>query len=180
MKTISQRIKEGMQIRDLRQIDLVNITGISKGALSSYISGKYVPKQNNIYLISKALGVNEAWLLGYDVPMDKEYGKYETHMLTAMAKQENSPFFKDFKRDELIKNIDIENIDIELINRFKKLNHDGKNEALKRIDELTFIPKYVQEQKVYVAAAHERTDIKTTKEMHEYDDDIMTNDKEWE
>lgn len=72
MKTTSERIKEGMEIRDLKQSDLVERTGISKGALSSYISGRYIPKQNNIYLIAKALNVNEAWLMGADVPMGLE------------------------------------------------------------------------------------------------------------
>lgn len=60
-----------MEIRGLRQSELVVKTGISKGALSSYISGRYVPKQNNIYLISEALNVSEAWLMGADVPMDR-------------------------------------------------------------------------------------------------------------
>ena len=69
MKTISDRIKEGMALRNLKQADLVELTGISKGALSSYISGRYIPKQNNIYLIAKALNVNEAWLMGSDVSM---------------------------------------------------------------------------------------------------------------
>lgn len=71
MKTTSERIKEGMLIRDMKQSDLVDATGISKGALSSYISGRYTPKQNNIYLIAKALNVNEAWLMGSDVPMER-------------------------------------------------------------------------------------------------------------
>lgn len=71
MKTTSERIKEGMHIRDMKQADLVEATGISKGALSSYISGRYTPKQNNIYLIAKALNVNEAWLMGSDVPMER-------------------------------------------------------------------------------------------------------------
>jgi len=70
--TTSERIKEGMAIRNMKQIDIVEKTGISKGALSSYISGKYLPKQNNIYLIAKALNVSEGWLMGYDVPMEKE------------------------------------------------------------------------------------------------------------
>lgn len=60
-----------MDLRGLKQADLVEKTGISKGALSSYISGRYSPKQNNIYLISKALSVNEAWLMGADVPMER-------------------------------------------------------------------------------------------------------------
>lgn len=71
MKTTSERIKEGMELRGLKQSDLVDITGISKGALSSYISGRYIPKQNNIYLIAKALNVNEAWLMGADVPITR-------------------------------------------------------------------------------------------------------------
>lgn len=71
MKTIAERIKEGMEIRQLKQTDLVEKTGISKGALSSYISGRYQPKQNNIYLIAKALDVSEAWLMGVDVPMER-------------------------------------------------------------------------------------------------------------
>lgn len=71
MKTTADRIKEGMELRNLKQADLVDRTGISKGALSSYISGRYVPKQNNIYLIAKALNVNEAWLMGNDVPMER-------------------------------------------------------------------------------------------------------------
>lgn len=71
MKTIAERIREGMDLRNLKQSDLVEKTGISKGALSSYLSGRYVPKQNNIYLISKALNVSEAWLMGNDVPMGR-------------------------------------------------------------------------------------------------------------
>ncbi|MGJ0841546.1 helix-turn-helix domain-containing protein [Clostridium tertium] len=72
MKTISERIKEALEIRDMKQTDLVKLTGITKGALSSYISGAYEPKQRNIYKIAQALNVNEAWLMGYDVSMDKE------------------------------------------------------------------------------------------------------------
>ena len=71
MATTADRISEAMKLRDIRQSDLVKKTGISKGALSSYISGRYVPKQNNVYLIAKALDVSEAWLMGGDVPMQR-------------------------------------------------------------------------------------------------------------
>lgn len=69
--TIANRIKEGMSIRGMKQSELVYKTGIKKGMISSYCSGKYEPKQNNIYLIAKALNVNEAWLMGCDVPMER-------------------------------------------------------------------------------------------------------------
>ena len=72
MSTTSKRIQEAMELRGLKQTDLVEKTGISKGALSSCISGRYVPKQNNTFLIAKALNVNEAWLMGADVPMERD------------------------------------------------------------------------------------------------------------
>ena len=71
MNTTAKRIKEGMEIRGIKQTELSEKTGISKGALSSYLSGRYLPKQNNIYLIAKALNVNEAWLMGADIPMER-------------------------------------------------------------------------------------------------------------
>ena len=67
MESISSRIQKAMDLRELRQADLVNRTGINKGALSCYISGRYQPKQNNIYLLAKALDVNVEWLMGADV-----------------------------------------------------------------------------------------------------------------
>ena len=71
MAKIADRIKEGLSLRNMKQVDLVEKTGINKGALSSYISGSYEPKQKNIYKIAKALNVSEAWLMGFDVSMER-------------------------------------------------------------------------------------------------------------
>lgn len=72
MATIAQRIKEALTIRNMKQADLVEKTKIGKSSISTYLSGTYEPKQKNIYLIAKALDVNEAWLMGYDVPMERK------------------------------------------------------------------------------------------------------------
>ena len=65
----SARLKEIIALRNVKQIDIIESTGITKGALSSYISGRYEPKQDNIYILAKYFDVNPAWLMGYDVPM---------------------------------------------------------------------------------------------------------------
>ena len=70
MENISTRLKKAMSARNVSQADLVEKTKISKGALSSYISGRYIPKQNNILLLAEALDVSENWLTGADVPME--------------------------------------------------------------------------------------------------------------
>lgn len=72
MASIAQRIKEALKIRDMKQADLVEKTKIGKSSISTYLSGAYEPKQKNIYLIAKALNVSEAWLMGYDVPMERK------------------------------------------------------------------------------------------------------------
>ena len=76
MGTTADRLKYAMELRDVKQTDLVEKTGISKGALSSYLSGRYEPKQINLHLLSKALHVDEAWLMGLDVPMEKTNFSY--------------------------------------------------------------------------------------------------------
>jgi transcriptional regulator with XRE-family HTH domain len=69
--TIAQRLREALNIRKKTQADLMRETGIDKGSISHYLSGRYEPKQIAIYKLAQALSVNEAWLLGYNVPMDR-------------------------------------------------------------------------------------------------------------
>jgi len=67
----AKRLKTALSLRGMKQSDLVEKTHIGKSAISQYLSGKVVPKQDKIYLMAKALDVNEAWLMGYDVEMNR-------------------------------------------------------------------------------------------------------------
>ena len=79
MDKFEQRLKKAMRIRSKKQVDLVRNTGISKSMISEYTNGKFEPKQENLFLISKALNVKEAWLMGYDgVSMDRNTVDYES------------------------------------------------------------------------------------------------------
>ena len=66
-----KRIRQAMELRGIKAVDLVQATGLGKSAISQYISGKYEPKQVAIHKIAKALNVSEAWLMGYDVPIQR-------------------------------------------------------------------------------------------------------------
>lgn len=68
MDTIAHRLQIALDLRGMKQSELVEITGIGKSSISTYLSGRYEPKQRNIYKMAKALNVNEAWLMGEDVP----------------------------------------------------------------------------------------------------------------
>lgn len=79
--TFSERLREILELKNIKAIDLAKLSGISRGAISSYLSGRWKAKQNNIYLIANALNVNEAWLMGYDVPMESTRPKPITYTI---------------------------------------------------------------------------------------------------
>lgn len=69
--SIAERLREAMNIRDMKQVDLVRQTGINRSAISRYLSGEYEPKNKPVYELAKALDVSDQWLLGYDAPMER-------------------------------------------------------------------------------------------------------------
>jgi transcriptional regulator with XRE-family HTH domain len=55
----------------IKQSDLSKRTGLPKSAISMYASGNRQPRQDKLTIIAETYGVDEAWLMGYDVPMFK-------------------------------------------------------------------------------------------------------------
>lgn len=92
----SRRLREYMAIFNVTQADILRKcqhycekygVNMSSASLSQYVTGQRIPKSDRIYILSKALNVSPAWLMGYDVPMelteaDKE-DKNEVKMLFA-------------------------------------------------------------------------------------------------
>lgn len=69
--SVASRLKEAMDMRGKKQVDLERETGILRSAISRYLSGEYEPKNKPIYKLAKALDVSEQWLMGYDFPMER-------------------------------------------------------------------------------------------------------------
>lgn len=81
-KTTSDRLKQVMEERSLRQVDILEKAkpfcekfGVKLGRndISQYVSGKVLPKQDKLTVLGHALNVSEAWLMGYDVPMERDF-----------------------------------------------------------------------------------------------------------
>lgn len=79
--TTAQRLKQIMEARSLRQVDILKAAEsyckkynvkLGKNDLSQYVSGKVEPKQDKLTILGLTLNVSEAWLMGYDVPMERE------------------------------------------------------------------------------------------------------------
>lgn len=72
VESCSQRIAKALTLKGMRQAELCKLANVPKSSLSLYLSGAYEPKQDRIYDMARVLNVSEAWLMGYDVPMEKE------------------------------------------------------------------------------------------------------------
>lgn len=77
MATFTERFKEAMRLRGKTQSDVCRETGIGKSAVSQYVKGSFVPKQQRVYVLARALNVSESWLMGYDVPMERTHQESE-------------------------------------------------------------------------------------------------------
>jgi len=148
---IKDRIREAMELRELTQSELSEKAKIDKGQLSSYLSGKYKPRQRNIEALAKTLNVDEAWLMGFDSPMEPQLAN-------------ENQFNSDDERT--------------LILSYRKLNDKNKKKCY--IYTNTLLTNQQMEEELIVNAARKYTDVDATDEMKQHADDIMNNPSEWE
>lgn len=111
-----ERLKSVMDARGLRQVDVVSLckpfcekynVKIDKPHISQYLSGSARPSPERISILSKALGVDESWLMGYgDYPNEKLYeSKRETselkeellEMIDSLTEQEAAVYLAALK-----------------------------------------------------------------------------------
>lgn len=120
----STRLKQIMKERNLRQVDLLEMVRpfcekynlkINKSDLSQYLSGKVKPGQEKLSMLGMALNINETWLMGYDVPKEKQF---ET------------------------KNISLSQNETTLLESFNALNDLGMKKVITYTKDLLDNPKY--------------------------------------
>ena len=94
LSTTAERLREALSRSGKKQADLVRETGLDRGSISSYLAGKYEPKQKAVYKMAASLDVSEMWLLGYDVPMARTAEqKKNDDLVQVIAKLRKDPDF---------------------------------------------------------------------------------------
>ena len=95
--TTSQRLKQIISERHIRQIDIIEAAKpfsekygvkLNKNDLGQYVNGKTEPGQEKLSILGLTLNVNEAWLMGYDVPMERVSSE---ELQPPEAKKESAP-----------------------------------------------------------------------------------------
>ena len=124
--TFKSRLIQAMELRQIKAAELAKRTGLSKAQISQYTNGIYEAKQAALYKLAVALDVSEAWLMGYDVPMERLISQKSAEQTTLIELMQ-----LHFGSDA-----------VELVSAFSQLNDKGKEKALDTISDLLQIPKY--------------------------------------
>ena len=92
---LKDRLREAMNLRKKKAVDLSTNLGIPKSAISQYLSGRSKDMDSaRLYKICLYLNVSEAWMMGFDVPMEKnEMQKNNDIMADIIVRMRND---KDF------------------------------------------------------------------------------------
>lgn len=128
--SFKNRFIQAMDIRQMRQIDVAEKSGLDKAQISQYKNGKYEPMQDALYKLAKALNVNVAWLMGHDVPMeiDRQELEHKEMVCNLIEKCYGSKAY-------------------ELVELFIKLNDTGKAKALEELSDMIQLSKYTDKEK---------------------------------
>lgn len=72
MERLSSRLSYAISIRGRKQVEIANLCNVAKTTVSQWCKGTYEPKIDKVRKIAEFLNVRETWLVGYDVPMERE------------------------------------------------------------------------------------------------------------
>jgi transcriptional regulator with XRE-family HTH domain len=95
--TFAERLRQTMDIKNITAAEISRGSSISTAAISRYLKGDYVPKQDNTFALAQFLHVSPAWLMGYDVDMNGMID--ERHQL--LTKEENQRKADMFEIDDV-------------------------------------------------------------------------------
>jgi transcriptional regulator with XRE-family HTH domain len=90
------RLREALEKRNMKAVELSKKTDVPEGAISYYLAGKSQPKGDRLHILCVALDVNEAWMLGYEVPMERTpEQKKNDDLVKIIAQMRRDPKFFD-------------------------------------------------------------------------------------
>ena len=118
---LKDRLQEAMNLRKKKAADLANDLEILKSALSQYLSGKSRNMDSvRMYRLCVYLNVNEAWMMGFDVPMERPKEKNNDIMSDIIVRLRTDEGF--FEVVETLNSLDKEQLDgvLQMLQAFTK------------------------------------------------------------
>ncbi len=152
--TIGDKLRNIRTEKGFSQNDIAKKLGISQPSYAQYESGKRKPKIETLFRISNALGMTPEefrdWWFSDEVESDfyKGMSAKEMRSISAMRTLQEVRHQKSDLESagRLLPIIDFDSHFEILLHDYEKLNTIGRNEAVKRVSELTEIKKYTEKE----------------------------------
>lgn len=173
MLTTGQRIRDRRKELELSADDVAIDLGVSRSTIFRYENGSIEKVPANVLeSLADILKTTPGYLMGWEDDPD-DYDNMDIDIPTWWS---GSPkgyldFLKAVNEDHKR-----ETNEKQLLQSFIFLNDKNKKKAVSYVENLLSIQRLDAEQDDLLNAAHERTDIEVTAEMHKADDDIMNDD----
>lgn len=145
--TVGERIKKIRLEKCMTQKEVAEKCGINDANIRKYESGRQNPKIETVEKIAKALDVPITQLLPYQIKAD-----HNAKSIEDMTEEERKEYMQ--KSIEDMKKVfkafekpleELQEVKQQLLlSYYDSLNYTGKDEAIKRVEELTEIPKYTK------------------------------------
>lgn len=137
----SENIKKIRIEKGLTQRKLGELCGMADSAIRRYESGRANPKLGTIAKIASALEVNIFELIDKE-DFIAQKNKLKEFLTPEIQKEseEIEVWIESYSQGKT--EINSWDRELELLNHFRKLNVSGEHEAIKRVAELTEIPRY--------------------------------------
>ena len=141
--SVGEIIKKLRIERGLTQKQLGELCEMADSAIRRYENGRANPKIETLQKIANALNVNVSELRN-DFQIIKDNIVDESGILSSAKKADvlQNDLWAEFQKRKIIEKLDINPDKQELLFEYNKLNKIGRNEAVKRVKDLTFNPEY--------------------------------------
>lgn len=104
-------------------------TQLNKASVSQYVNGKNTPSSITASKIAKAFGIDPAWLMGFDVPMEP------VSLGSGLSTAPSSP----------VAPVQLRSDESELLSKYNRLNDDGKREVKNHTDYILSQDKFLKD-----------------------------------
>lgn len=150
--TIGDRIRSARKNAGMTQAQLAEKSGVAAISIHQYEAGKRQPRLEQLIRISSALNVDMLDITG----LESEMSEYRFELTKAGNGEATSPNEKNLSMRDIYSLLSSDEkiefwgrlmkpLQAKLNEAFSKLNQDGQQEAVKRVEELTEIRRYCAE-----------------------------------
>ena len=79
----AKRLRHALAMANMKPQELADKSGVNKASISQYVNGSHSPSNISSGKMGEVLNVNPLWLMGFDVPMEREQTSHSNENISS-------------------------------------------------------------------------------------------------